>query len=228
MNFKQFIKLFIVTIIAGLIGGGLRYGITLNPSLITDIKEIAFNSYSIYVYIASAIILSAFISMMVIKIKAKKDNYSDGENSIYSKSQTMINVLMTLNSIAIAASIMQMARFENNLAGLLMFVNVFLGVTNECLIINFIKKVEPSKYGGAMDFSFNYKFIDSLDECELRQAGKTSLKTNATMMILYMLLFLVGTLFNLSYEFFVGVFSVMILQQIVFGINSIKNKSRVF
>ena len=228
MTGKQIRKLIITLIISALVGGAIGYRIELNPNIISNLREMILGSADYIVYLASIVIIPLFLFIIFLKRKVKSEKYDDSETSAYEKYQKHLTIATTLSSIFIMLSAMTMTNLQNNVAGFLVFVNVFVGVTNECMVINLIQKVQPEKTTDAMDFSFNHKYIDTLDEMEFKKSGKSALQTLASLPIIAMGLFLAGVWLGLSYEFFLGIFSITTIFMVLNLIFSLKNNNRTF
>ncbi len=178
-------------------------------------------------------ILSLFV-LMTIRYKISKDNYSDAEDSVFEKSEFILNITLMSNVVCICLNFMFLGLYLNatNTSVSLIYTNAITNDFNMLNIIYFIlilvvagfndyfslkliKRIQPEKYIKAIDPDFDEKLINSLDEGELRKQGYTALIVLRKMIFVYCILFMLGIVLHLDNSFYLAIAIIWISQNII-------------
>ena len=176
----------------------------------------------------------SLLALMIIRYKISKDNYSDAEDSIYEKSEFIINITLMSNVVCICLNFMFLGFYLNatntsvsliytngipndfNMINIIYFILILVVAGfNDYFSLKLIKKVQPEKYIKAIDPDFDTKLINSLDEGELRKQGYTALIVLRKMIFVYCILFMLGMLLHLDNSFYLAIAIIWISQNII-------------
>ena len=234
MTKKQLLKMFMWMSVGGAIG--FLMGFTNIFAGISNNMMLLFNNLtknkSIYIFlqlITTIIFIVISIIFFSIKKQIKNDNYSDDEGSVYSKKELLLNISLTTSSSSIYLNLMFYGiimyytvgslNFNSNIVifiivTLIFLLNVIYGYVLEVQHVNLIKSVQNEKSADPSDFNYAFKAIETLDEQELLNAGKASLKSMIVNQIYILILFVFGFLTNQTPIYFITLLSIPIVNNV--------------
>ena len=207
------------------------YGIEKAQGHVAEISNFFINNGLLITLLLT--ILSLFV-LMTIRYKISKDNYSDAEDSVFEKSEFILNITLMSNVVCICLNFMFLGFYLNatntsvsliytnaipndfNMINIIYFILILVVAGfNDYFSLKLIKKVQPEKYIKAIDPDFDTKLINSLDEGELRKQGYTALIVLRKMIFVYCILFMLGMLLHLDNSFYLAIAIIWISQNII-------------
>ncbi len=172
-----------------------------------------------------------------IKRKIKAENFSNEEDSVYARHEKKLSLMLCLSTFSLMVLLCVVGynfnTFQNqlitNLSDTLIFISTFLiplilGSISETYYINIIKSVQPEKNDEVEKIDFNQRYLKTLDEGELKKAGSAALKTLSVKPLIYGSFFVLGIVFGMDKDFYLGLFGFAIIDHIIYSINSYKAK----
>lgn len=176
-----------------ILGSGMQ--ILMNRSEPTAIK-VAFNQFAPNLYwIALVCGIIGMVGYFYFNNLLKKDGYSNDEGSLFDKNENKMSIVMAFSTVC---AILNFTAFGVNLQKdlasvyfVLFIMNAVLAFMGEVANISLIKKVRPELDSDPMNSGFKKDYFDKLDECEKIETGKASFKTMSSMIVVYVIVFVV-------------------------------------
>lgn len=226
---KKLLKIFLSGVIPGAIFGGI-FGLIV---AITNIDSTIFLEYLVIIFSNSmyAVTLIGLIILVVfenIKSKIKADNYSDDENSEYSKQEKNLTLTLSISTMMHITNffLFSIDSFDSDSLDIntfiLLTINLTLCVYLEIAHINMLKKIEPTRYADPLSSNYNEETLELADERELQTKGKAALKTSNTMTKVYLIYIIVGIFSSFDFTFLLGIWAIYITQSCIMLYNTLK------
>lgn len=237
-QFKSLIEKFLLGSIVGFVCGLALAFMDISGINLENLKNLDLQFLIIIPTIVGIVITILLISL---NKELKADNYSDDENSVFAKKeiyllklQTTSTIFQIVNMLLFGANI-NLADFSNETADIksvifvicMFTINVGLLTYLEVYSINILKKVQPEKNADPTKTDYNTKALDTLDELELKNSGKSAIKTLGDMVKVNAFLFFIGIFTSQKPMFFVGLcvpWAISIALNTFHNINECTNK----